>query len=284
MRSANLINFIRGNDKTGDGLGGAALQGSVTVRDRMLDSKVWKLGDIVYSTPVTITRPVEKYGLIYDDTSYQAFVDKYGDNATSARESVVYVGGNDGMLHAFTGGVFNKSTHGFAPRSGTPERVGDELWAYIPRALLPHLKWLASINYDSLVHVPYVDLKPKVIDVRIFADDAVHPGGWGTVLVGGMNFGGKYIWVNNALGTKVGDYYSSYFAIDITDPRNPQLLWDKWFPGLGLTINQPTVISVGRTFNGPTKTWNSDDAWYLVMGSGFDDFNGWVGSVKAAFI
>ncbi len=64
-----------------------------------------------------------------------------------------------------------------------------------------------------------------------------------------MNFGGKHIWVNNADGTKMADYYPSYFAIDITDPRNPQLLWDKWFPDLGLTINQPTVISVGRTFN-----------------------------------
>ncbi|MBN2106635.1 MAG: hypothetical protein JW832_04355 [Deltaproteobacteria bacterium] len=275
IRTANLINFIRGSDSNGDGVGASPLQGPVSVRKRMLDGKVWKLGDIVYSTPVTITRPVERYSLIYDDKSYQAFMNKYGDNATTARESVVYVGANDGMLHAFTGGVFDKESHGFVRKSGTSERIGDELWAYIPRALLPHLKWLASPNYDMSVHVPYVDLKPKIIDVRIFDDDEVHPGGWGTVLVGGMNYGGKYIWVNRQDGTGSASYAPSYFAIDITDPRNPKLLWDRWFPGLGLTVNQPTVMSVGRTFDTATRTWNNDDAWFLAIGSGYDDFNGW---------
>jgi len=56
-------------------------------------------------------------------------------------------------------------------------------------------------------------------------------------------------------------YYSSYFAIDITDPRQPRLLWDRWYDDLGLTINQPTVIKV-------------HDTWYLAIGSGFDEYDG----------
>ncbi len=71
---ANLINYIRGNDTTGDGLGGAALRARSPCATARIDGKVWKLGDIVYSTPVTISKPVEKYDLIYDDTSYQAIL------------------------------------------------------------------------------------------------------------------------------------------------------------------------------------------------------------------
>lgn len=266
-RAENLIEFIRGKDQ-------AELPHTAQVRNRILDGKVWKLGDIVYSTPVTISKPVEKYDIIYDDKTYGAFQRKYGDNATTARETVVYVGANDGMLHAFSSGRFDKATGQFNQVT-SDVAVGDELWAYIPQALLPHLKWLADKKYGIETHVPFVDLKPKVVDVRIFPDDAVHPGGWGTVLIGGMNFGGKDIWTNNIDGTRT-DYHPSFFAIDITDPRNPRLLWDKWFPQMGFSMFQPTVISVGRTFNAIPKTWNNDDHWYLAIGSGLEQFNGWV--------
>jgi len=46
----------------------------------------------------------------------------------------------------------------FEQVSGTTEQIGDELWAYIPQCLLPHLKWLPS---EAYTHVPYVDLKTK---------------------------------------------------------------------------------------------------------------------------
>ena len=269
-RAANLIAYIRGKDKAD-----LPYPTTAQVRNRTMDGKVWKLGDIVYSTPVTISKPVEQYDVLYSDPTYGAYQAKYGDTATTQRESVVYVGANDGMLHAFTSGIFNKAAGGFTPNTVGTQDIGDELWAYIPRALLPHLKWLADTKYAIDTHVPFVDLKPKVVDVRIFTADTVHPGGWGTVLIGGMNFGGKDIWTNNVDGTTT-HYYSSYFAIDVTDPRNPTLLWDQWFPNMGLTTNQPTVLSVGRTWDGLNRTWNSDDHWYLAIGSGFDDFKGFV--------
>ena len=268
-RAFNLIYYTRGND---------AVFQPATVRSRMLDGKVWKLGDIVYSTPVTISKPVEKYDIIYDDATYRAFQAKYGDNATTARETITYVGANDGMLHAFTSGVYDKALGQYKPNASYSEAVGDEVWAYIPKPLLPHLKWLASPDYNLTTHVSYVDLKPKVIDVRIFPTDEDHPYGWGTVLIGGMNFGGKHIWTNDAGGNKLADYYPSFFAIDITNPRKPRLLWDKSFPNMGLSMNQPTVMQVGRTYNAIPKTWNSDDHWYLAIGSGFEDFSGLIPS------
>jgi Tfp pilus tip-associated adhesin PilY1 len=47
------------------------------------------------------------------------------------------------------------------------EGLGDELWAYIPQTLLPHLKFLAAPEY---AHSYYVDLKPKIFDAQIIAD------------------------------------------------------------------------------------------------------------------
>jgi len=295
-RAENLIEYIRGKEGppgTADVNYPYPLPYYAQVRNRTLNKKVWKLGDVVYSTPVTISKPVEKYDIIYDDTTYGAYQAKYGDCATTARESIVYVGANDGMLHAFTSGIFDKATGGFTA-AATTESIGDELWAYIPRALLPHLKWLADPKYGIATHVPFVDLKPKIVDVRIFDIDADHPYGWGTVLIGGFNFGGKYIWTVKADGNKYADYYPSFFAIDITNPRKPQLLWDRDFPdmatgahNMGLSTNQPTVLTVGRTFDSDNRTWlnsnhpcsaseNFCDHWYLAIGSGFDDFNGWV--------
>lgn len=250
-RVKNLIRFIRGVED-----GSTEYEGSPTIRERTVGGKLWKLSDIVYSTPVSIAKPVEKYHLIYDDQTYWSFYRKYGDNETTKRETVIYVGSNGGMLHAFTSGIYDPANKSFDKKQGTVERIGDELWAYIPRALLPHLKWLPRTDYT---HVPYVDLKPKVIDAQVFTSDSTHPYGWGTILIGGMNLGGKRIPVPGASGTQY--YSSSYFAIDITDPRQPRLLWDRWYDNLGLTINQPSVIKV-------------HDNWYLVIGSGFDDYDG----------
>jgi type IV pilus assembly protein PilY1 len=40
-------------------------------------------------------------------------------------------------------------------------------------------------------HLSYVDLKPKVVDVKIFTPDSTHPNGWGTLLICGMNWAAR---------------------------------------------------------------------------------------------
>ncbi len=187
---------------------------------------------------------------------------------------MVYVGANDGMLHAFNSGYFDPNTKKFwrnltgSTYSDTGLPLGRELWAYVPRELLPHLKWLTDPDYS---HVYYVDMTPKVVDARIFDSErdnpnGTHPYGWGTILIGGMRFGGKEICTE-------GDqyFYSAYFAIDITNPDNPSYLWSFVLPNQTLTVSRPGVMRMLTQDN----NGNTVDKWYMVVGSGPVDYDGY---------
>jgi type IV pilus assembly protein PilY1 len=266
-RVANLIQYIRGVDSVG-------LTGQPATRNRTEDDgNVWKLGDIVRSTPISVAGPIDNYDLIYSDVTYLDYIKRYAN-----RETMVYAGANDGMLHAFTHGkyTFNSGTgvYGYEEVDTTP--IGQEVWAYIPQCLLPHLKWLADPNY---AHSFYVDLQPKVFDARIFTPDADHPNGWGTLLIGGLGHGGKYIWAegdfddDSATADVERKFYSSYFCFDITNPRTPRLLWERSYENLGLTTSFPSILQVGATFDSGAGQWNAGN-WYVVMGSGPHDASG----------
>ena len=298
-RVTNLIRYIRGID--------SGFSGTTTLRNRTLDSKIWRLGDIVHSTPTPIGRPVDNYDLIYSDDTYADFYRLHKN-----RETVVYTGANDGMLHAFLAGEFSPGapvTGDGASFSVDPLKYGplglgpgDEIWAYIPQSLLPHLKWLADPGYIEGNHVYYVDQKPRIFDARIYegATDSAHPlhdiwttrmnnaerdlrpYGWSTVLVGAMRFGGGSITVNadwdtTTPGTEDREFTSSYFAIDITDPLNPILLWERSHNGLGFTTSFPSVLKVeDRVVNAGTPDTVDVQAqhWFLLFGSGPTDYDG----------
>ena len=138
----NLINFIRGDEVTG-------------LRTRMIEVpvgsgnyKVWRLGDPIHSTPTIVGAPKARYDLNYGDSTYNAFYQQYRN-----RRQVVYVGANDGMLHAFNGGYYHKgddsttagvTEHGWYTKNPTDNssgpNLGSELWSFIPQELLPHLQ------------------------------------------------------------------------------------------------------------------------------------------------
>jgi len=282
----NIINFVRGDEIVG-------------LRTRMLEEpigsgtyKVWKLGDPIHSTPTIVAAPHTNYDLIYGDSSYTAFFQQYQN-----RREVVYVGANDGMLHAFNGGYYHKSDdvttaavveHGWFTKNPTDNSsgrpLGDELWGFIPHQLLPQLQWLTRADYT---HVYYVDLKPTVADVRIFTPDADHPNGWGTVLIGGFRMGGSC--GNCASGTgappmivNIGGtnrtFYSSYFVLDVTNPEvDPKLLWSFSDAGLGLSIGTPSVMRVSPTAD--SKIDNTNAKWMVLFGSGP---NGYAADLPAA--
>jgi Tfp pilus tip-associated adhesin PilY1 len=212
----NIISWVQGNSVTG-------------YRDRTLSATAptqqYKLGDIVHSTPTVVGAPLEAYGLIYHDYSYTSFY-----NSQANRADIIYTGANDGMLHAF-------------------DNKGNEIWAYIPYNLLPHLKWLADPNYT---HVDYVDMKMKVTDVNF--GTSVSPN-WKTVLVGGMRFGGGQITNATYCGAAVGclrNFISGYFAIDITTPTSPVVLWETNYSqtgtSLGFAMSYPAIVKVGDNF------------------------------------
>ena len=252
------------------------------------DDPVWRLGDVIHSTPTLASRPAEGYHLVYSDPDYAKFYKKYVN-----RRHVLYFGGNDGMLHAVNAGFYDVGGNRFVPcrkdqraedgncqgqpyMNGYPA-LGDELWAYVPYNLQPHLNCLTDPKYE---HKYYVDGPPRIFDVRIFADDAVHLGGWGTILVGYMRFGGAP--TPAATGTSTADkrqFVSAYFILDITDPeRPPTLLAEMTMPGTTIDYDgKPETGEVGYTNLGYTTAMPSvvamrDDAgkseWYLVLGNG----------------
>ncbi|MCP4745687.1 MAG: hypothetical protein GY874_06030, partial [Desulfobacteraceae bacterium] len=126
-RATNIISWVRGADIAG-------------LRNRTLDNVTWPLGDIVNSSPVIISKPPEKFHIWYSDLSYKTYYD-----AVKNRETVIYVGANDGMLHAFTSWQYDSDNTAYVKPSGASadERIGDELWAFVPQAVLPHLKWIS---------------------------------------------------------------------------------------------------------------------------------------------
>ena len=98
-----VLNYLRG-DKSNEGVG--------TTNFR---TRTHVLGDIVYSGVVAVGAPSQPY-LDAGNPGYQEFV-----TSRATRTPMVYVGSNDGMVHAFN--------------DSTGPDAGKEMWAYIPKAL-----------------------------------------------------------------------------------------------------------------------------------------------------
>ena len=187
----DVIQYVRGESVTG-------------FRDR----GGWVLGDLVYSTPVVVGAPSQ----FFMTQSYQDFLRDHEN-----RQPVVYVGANDGMLHAF------KADSGY------------ELWSYVPRDVLGTLE---ALTMEPYCRTSYVDLSPTAVDVEV-------NGTWRTVLVGGLRTGGN-----------------AYFALDVTDPYNPKVLWETRIPSIVKSFTDATVVRTTRgsfvwTGSGPSNSGNA---------------------------
>lgn len=286
MTATNLISFIRGEAVSG------LRSRELAVPAGSPTKKTWKLGDTIHANPTVVEAPADRFDLLYGDASYLEYYRTYKN-----RRRVVYVGANDGMLHAFNAGFYHRNDdpstanmveHGWFTTTPTDNNggpaLGEELWGYLPYQLLPQLQWLARADYT---HVYYVDLTPQVSDVRIFTPDATHPNGWGTILIGGFRLGGSCNACTSSTGapalsltknfgnggTETRVFYSAYFVLDITDPeRPPRLLWSFSDPGLGLTLNRPSVIRLSPVSSAKTEATNA--VWYAVFPSGPTGYDG----------
>ncbi|MBK6656778.1 MAG: hypothetical protein IPG43_00850 [Proteobacteria bacterium] len=282
-----LINWVRGKETTG-------------MRNRTLDydgdnkagvaempsgePEVMRLGDIVDSSPISVSAPVDAYDRLSQDQSYRTFRNHYRE-----RRQVVYVGANDGMIHAFNAGFFDdasKDADGnvirrfkLSKNGAVSHPLGAELWAYIPKNLLPHLQWGARTDYN---HVFTMDQTPRIFDAKIFADDTDHPGGWGTVLVQGMRLGGGSdatkisidVNADSAIATNGAETVkSAYVLLDITNPEVPPKVLAELNPDtLNLTTSAPTVLPIGDPIEPDAESdVSSPNSWYLIFGSGPTD-------------
>lgn len=265
---ANLVNFIRG-DETISGFRSR----SIEYDGNLLNGpEPWLLGDIVHSSPTVLTKPTQGYDISFNDTTYANY-----RNAATDRRQVVFVGANDGMLHAFNSGFYDPSTKGYLTTNGTEvaHPLGSELWAYIPYNVLPHLQYLSDPSYP---HVYYVDGQPQLYDVNDIwsaGSGITHTDGWGTILVVGMRFGGGEIQIDpdsdpDADASDDLTLRSSYIVMDVTDPEvPPEIIGEINHADLGYTVSHPTLIK-HRSRNATTGAYASpaSNNWYLVWGSG----------------
>jgi len=157
-----IVDYLRG-DRTNEGTSLSKFR----VRAQIL-------GDIDNSSPVVVGIAKGQYS-DSTDPGYETF-----KTSTASRKRMLYVGSNDGMLHAFD------------------EDKGTEVFAYIPSFAFNSAadKGLAMLAKKDpfFKHQMFVDSTPVAADVYV-------GGSWKTYLIGGLGKGGK-----------------GYYGIDVTDP------------------------------------------------------------------
>lgn len=214
LSGVNLVNYLKGATDFDE---------SATDPDKQLFRKRNAiLGDLVNSEPVFIGPPSFDYG----DSGYTAF-----KAAQAGRRSVIYVGSNDGMAHAFDADTLQ------------------EIWAFVPSMVIRNMWRLADSNYAKK-HAFYVNGDFQVGDICVATNcDAASGSDWRTILVGSLESGGR-----------------GYFALDITDPNSPQLLWEfdasaaKGDVNLGFSYGKAVITKRA-----------SDGKWVVMFSSGYNN-------------
>ena len=182
--SNNLVNFIRGDHA----LEGTFAEPSKPYRLRKdANGTPFVLGDFVNSNPVLIKGLFNgSYsGLATGGSSYSSFL-----STKAARDAVLFVGGNDGMLHAF------KDVN--TPATNSTD--GEEIFAFVPRAVYPNLAELADKTYGGVLpHRFFVDGPQQESDAYVRAPGAT-PGSlatsptWRNYLMGSLGAGGRAVY------------------------------------------------------------------------------------------
>ncbi|WP_295856169.1 PilC/PilY family type IV pilus protein [uncultured Xylophilus sp.] len=197
--------------------------------DRSQESAVFRkrgsvLGDIINSSISYSGEPSR----FITDAGYKAFYD-----TNAARTKAVFVGANDGMLHAFD--ALN----------------GNELFAYIPSWLGGKLSYLTNTNYNTSGHQSFVDGSSDVREAKVGSD-------WKTVLVGATGGGGQGVFALDVTNPS---------AFDAT-----KVLWefsDRDDPDIGNVVGRPQIVKM-RTSAWTASTPVSK--YFAVFGSGVNNY------------
>lgn len=208
---SKLVDYLRGN-KTYEDISSNAVSANRLFRERQAT-----LGDITQSRP----NYFQASNAAYLDSGYKNY-----QASSSQRLAAVYVGANDGMLHAFDA------------------NTGSELWAFIPTPVIPNLANLADKEYGTSYHTHYVNGSPVVADICISGCSGSSPV-WRTILVSGLNGGGR-----------------GYFALDVTNPALPVLLWE---------FTKEHQANLGFSFGNPVMTKLQNGTWVVVVSSGYNN-------------
>lgn len=192
----NRVQYLRGNTALEQRNGGA------------FRNRTHILGDVINSQIAYVGSPQSSY----QSSSYITFANTYKN-----RPPVLYVGSNDGMLHAFSAAT------------------GVELFAFIPSGIFSNLYNLTASLYNQS-HLFFVDGSPQSGDVQ-FSDNS-----WHTILVGGENAGGKSIFALDVTNPS---------GISSETELAQSVLWEFTDSDLGLTYSIPQIAQIGANSSTP---------------------------------
>ena len=245
LEQQDVLNYLRGQKtkEETDAGGNPIIGGKYRVRTKLL-------ADVVDSEAIYVGKPKGEY-LDEFNPGYSAF-----KTAQDARTPVVYVGSNEGQLHAFNARV-----------SGTAAELADagkEIMSFIPSLTYagpnntPAVDGLNSLTKSSFVHHYLVNATPSQRDVDFNnTDGASGAPDWRSLLVGGLGKGGK-----------------GFYALDVTDPANfaseataaTKVLWEFTDEDMGYSYGLPLIVK--------TRKWG----WVVILSS---SYNNTTGSVAA---
>lgn len=161
------------------------------------------------------------------------------ESTCANNKSMIYVGSNDGMFHAYR------------------DCNGKEAWAFIPDNVLPNLKYLRESD-----HQYFADSAPTAYIHDVDNDNIIETGdGDKVVLIFGQGRGGGRSTLD-ASGSR-----GAYYALDVSDPEVPVLLWKvdsttTGFGELGETWSPPRLAKVKV---------GSDIKVVAFVGAGYDN-------------
>ena len=150
-------------------------------------------------------------------------------------EDVLYVGANDGMLHAFEISVNEHK-----------EITGEEIFGYVPAMVFGNL---GSLTQSEFAHKFFVDLTPVIAK----GNGLLGGEDFKKILIGGLGKGGK-----------------GYFALDITDPKAmtpDNVLWEytaETDPDMGFSYSKPVIV----------RSYDKQNPWIVIFGNGYDTPDG----------
>lgn len=239
--SADTVNYLRG-DQTKELRNGGSFRNRTSV-----------LGDIANSNPLLVEGVVNR---LYENYSWGSGYESYF-NSMRDRPATLYVGANDGMLHAF-----NANT-------------GDERFAFMPKAVIPAVAELTQPNY---IHRYFVDGSPVVADIKTTS--------WKTVLLGSLGRGGNTLFaldITDPTSFNTSDFMweQSYDALGQTTskPLIARLKNGKWVAVIGYGYNNTRSTRGGLLVidivNNGNVLWQIDLPASVATDNGIGQIEGW---------
>lgn len=240
--ATNVFNYLTGTTTQEQSNGG------------IFRTRTSPLGDIINSTPLWIGAPSQTYSNTFSDSLYPseaANETAYSSykTAKSSRTGVVYVGSNDGFLHAF------KDTD------------GTELFSYMPSTVTGQTTDGSAISAnssaDSSVNYNYLDptyTHHYSVDGTPASGDVYFSSAWHTLLTGGQGAGGKAIYVLDV--TNPSSIAASSVLNEFTPSHIPCA-----------STNSSCGNYLGHTFGTPIIRRMHNGNWAIIFGNGYNSTN-----------